>query len=110
MKAAGACPPQANPHRPGISPALGLRAKDDDRVILSQTASNEEIPMSAYVQSNSTREKLSARRQRKRPKQRCRLQLEPLQDRWLLSGHVVLDWIATLSDAIKTAPISPLLP
>jgi hypothetical protein len=29
---------QANPHRPGISPALGLRAKGDGLVIVPQTA------------------------------------------------------------------------
>jgi hypothetical protein len=29
---------QANPHRPGISPALGLRAGDDGLALVSQTA------------------------------------------------------------------------
>jgi uncharacterized protein (TIGR03118 family) len=67
---------QANPHRPDIAPALGLRAGMDGPVVVSQTGSNLEIPIMVFF--------FQSRRRRQAAKQRphtIRLELERLEDR-----------------------------
>jgi membrane-associated phospholipid phosphatase len=52
---------------------------------------------------------LQARRKRRRPRPPCRFNLELLEDRCLLSGDVILDWNATLINAIAAQGTPPTL-
>jgi hypothetical protein len=65
--------------------------------------------MFASHRPNRPQDALQARRKRRRPRQPCHLYLEPLEDRCLLSNDVILDWNATLINAIEANRTSPLL-
>jgi hypothetical protein len=65
--------------------------------------------MFAPLRPRAGHETRRAPAERRRHKQRCRLGLEPLEDRCLPSGNVVLDWNATLINTIE-AQRSPPLP
>src|SRR5262249_7935310 len=72
------------PHRPGIAPALGLRAGGDDLLIVSQTQSTKEPLMVTSLWSRRATSKRTAARG-VGPKPRHRFHLEQLEDRCLLS-------------------------
>jgi hypothetical protein len=72
-----------DPHRPGIAPALGLRAGSDGLLIVSQTASKEDTIMNRITSPRRPHTK------QRRPHTR-RLELELLEARNLLSFTNVL--------------------
>jgi hypothetical protein len=66
--------------------------------------------MRARLRPRTGHETLQAATPRhKRQKQPCRLHLEPLEERCLLSGDVILDWNTTLINAVETLS-APSLP
>jgi hypothetical protein len=71
------------PHRPGIAPALGLRAGHDGFLIVTQTTSRKETLMNRITFSRRP-----AQTQRRRPAS-VRLQLEFLEARSLLAGSTL---------------------
>jgi uncharacterized protein (TIGR03118 family) len=78
-----------NPHRPGLAPALGLRAGGHGPVIISQAGSQREIRTMVFLFTRGSRSKpLVSQRST-----RTRLQLEPLEDRCLLSGYQQLNLV-----------------
>jgi hypothetical protein len=89
------------PQRPGITPALGLRAGKVANFISEQTMSSKEKSMwfqsvLDYVKPGSaqTRPSWARRVQRRTPRARrakCQLSIEALEDRCLLSGVSFMD-------------------
>jgi uncharacterized protein (TIGR03118 family) len=71
------------PHRPGIAPALGLRAGRDDLFLVTQTGSQMENCTMAFPFSRTSQ----GQRQAGPRRRTIRLELERLEDRSLLSGY-----------------------
>jgi membrane-associated phospholipid phosphatase len=65
--------------------------------------------MSTPLRHRTVRDTVRASSKRRRTKHPCRPGPEPLEDRRLLSGDVVLDWNATLLNTIETQGTSPVL-
>ncbi len=96
------------PRRPGIVPALGLRA-ERAAVILAQTTTAKETNMS--FRSILTTVRSVRPLSRVRPAGRwagSRPRLEPLDDRCLLSADVVLEWNQVVLDTLKADRLLPL--
>jgi membrane-associated phospholipid phosphatase len=64
--------------------------------------------MFAQLRSRTDHDTLRAPPPRRRQQHRCRLYLEPLEDRCLLSGDVILTWNATLISVIEANHLPPL--
>jgi hypothetical protein len=69
--------------------------------MISQTASEEDIPMFAQLRPRTGHSTIRKAPKRSRQKQPCRLYLELLEDRCLLSGDVVLEWNALAIEAAR---------
>src|SRR5262245_4831926 len=92
------------PHRPGLAPALGLRAAGGPRGagpfarrrIMWFTSS-----LGPWWFGLSRGRQGWTRGRAPRKRRACRLRLEPLEDRLVLSGDVVLEWNGLLLDAAR---------
>jgi hypothetical protein len=100
-----------NPHRPGLAPALGLRAGLMTLPLYRRPPSRRRATMLFhrwldYWKTVSPRRR--APRTRTRRPGRPRLAVEPLEDRCLLSADVVLEWNQVLLDTFKADRVLPL--
>jgi hypothetical protein len=86
-----------NPHRPGIAPALGLRAGGDDLLIVSETASQREIPTMMLFFSRRLPSKRPVLRRPFVPR------LESLEDRMLPSTLTVLNNLDSGTGSLRAA-------
>src|SRR5438876_895526 len=84
------------------SPRRGVGAPGDDLSIPSQTISDrEESLMLTHLWFRKGSRKPRAPGDRERFRRACRLCLEPLEDRCLLSGDVVVRWNELLLQAAQ---------